>query len=712
MFVPSCDGRMEIHMTNENNQNRLPRDKKKSFFNYPLAFALSLAAGALAVIILILMLYFTNMKPTAAAILCGSLLLLFDAVIVMALFFTARAATRNELILHRFSRMLDGMVYPYIITNHDGIIVKCNPAAEKLFAHRMPGSLPTISSVIRNLTPEKISESVNKSLPFRHEMPDGSNRYMTIRSVKTVIGDEKNPGDAFKGAYYLSTIVDCTDDKLIIDDLKRRIEYETAAVGRIEIDDLKAFAGASGVSEKTAADKVRELLSEWVHEQCGIMYEPETRKFIAIIPFSSMRECEKEKFPILDTIREALTVGDDELTVSMGFSASGATLSERMRNADLAIEQRKGGNKVIVNHDGRFEDYGRDRRKSASSDSFDYPRVSRTVKKYISESSNVFIMGHARPDYDSIGACVGMAKLSRELGKPTNIIIGDTQDVNFATLTESLVSTPEYDGMFIGEQEALQKARTDSLLIIVDVNNRRNVESVNLYKVLRETLGGKIIILDHHEKNENTAECDYEYIDTTSSSACEIISGILDMGLRRSKLSSDEATAMLAGIMLDTKNFTQYASRKTYAAAEYLSLCSAKVDKVRKFFEADYETFNAQYKIGAGLQMVQGGRVAVCMGTGLEDESKTKIVIGRVADQLLSMNGALASIVIVEWNGRINASARSNNSIVDCAQLMRGVGGGNFNNAGGFSTDMTLTQFRKVIDDNLADYFKRNIDKA
>ncbi len=700
-------------MTNENSKNRGGEhgEKKRTFFNFPLAFLLSLCAGFADMIVLVSLLAFTELTPGTAATLSIILLLIFDAAIVLTLFFTGRAATRREVILHRFSKMLDNMVYPYIITNQEGVIVKRNNAAEELFSHRMPGAMPNVSAVIRNLTPEKINESVGKTLPFRHEMPDGSNRYMTIRSTKTVIGDEKNPGDRFKGAYYISTIVDCTDDKTVIDEARRRIEYETAAVGRIEIDDLKAFSGASGVSEKQAADKVRELLSEWVHERCGIMYEPETRKFIAIMPFASMRECEKEQFPILDTVREALTVGDDELTVSMGFSASGRTLSERMRNADLAFEQRKGGNKVIVNHDGRFEDYGRDRRKQANTDIFEYPRVARSLKKYISECSNVLIMGHARPDYDSIGAAIGIGKLVREHSKPMNIVINDPSDVNFAMLTESLAQSPEYEGVFIGEQEAMSRARTDTLLIIVDVNNFRNTEAPELYRTLRETLGGKIIILDHHEKNENTARCDYDYIDTTASSACEIASGILDIGLRKSKLSSDEATAMLAGIMLDTKNFTQYASRKTYAAAEFLSLSSARVDKVRKFFEADYETFNAQYRIGAGLQLLCDGRIAVCMGEGLEDEGKTKIVIGRVADQLLSMSGALASIVIAEWNGRINASARSNNSIVDCAQLLRGVGGGNFNNAGGYSADMTLKQFRKVIDDNIAEYFSRNIDK-
>ena len=696
-------------MTTENTQKKIG---KKSFFNFPLAFFLCLGAGVLSSVVLLLLVTLSDLKPLSAALISAAITVLADTAIIIALLFIKRTKEKNEKILHHFSHMLDGIIYPYIITNSQGIIVKCNPAAKKLFARGASPIAPSVSSVIRNLTPEKIAEAVDKTIPLRHEMPDGENKYLTVRSVKEVIGDEKNPSDPFKGAYYLSTIIDCTEDKNTIDDLKRRIEYETAAVGRIEIDDLKAFAGVTGISEKQAADKVRELLSEWIHEQCGIMYEPETRKFIAILPFASMRECEKEKFPILDVIREALTVGDDELTVSMGFSASGTTLSERMHNAELAFEQRKSGNKVIVNHDGRFEDYGRDRRKQAStSDSFDYPRVSRTVKKYISECSNVFIMGHARPDYDSIGAAIGMTKLARELGKPTNIVINDPSDVNFATLTESLASAAEYEGTFIDEQEALTKARTDSLLIIVDVNTARNFESTQLYKALRETLGGKIIILDHHEKNENTAECDYEYIDTTSSSACEIVSGILDVGLRRSKLSSDEATAMLAGIMLDTKNFTQYASRKTYAAAEYLSLCSAKVDKVRRFFEADFETFDAQYRIGAGLQMVQDGRIAICTGTGLEDESKTKIVIGRVADQLLSMNGALASIVITEWNGRINASARSNNNLIDCAQLMRGVGGGNFNNAGGFADDMTLKQFRRIIEDNIAEYFERNIDK-
>ena len=103
-------GGMEINMTSENNQNRTPlRDKKKSFFNFPLAFALSLVAGVLAVVILLIMLFRTDIKPTTAAILCASLLVLFDGVIVMVLFFTARTATRNELILHRFSKMLDGM---------------------------------------------------------------------------------------------------------------------------------------------------------------------------------------------------------------------------------------------------------------------------------------------------------------------------------------------------------------------------------------------------------------------------------------------------------------------------------------------------------------------------------------------------------------------------------------------------------------------------
>ena len=321
-------------------------------------------------------------------------------------------------------------------------------------------------------------------------------------------------------------------------------------------------------------------------------------------------------------------------------------------------------------------------------------------------------MGHRRPDYDSIGSGLGIAKLVSDIRDDWHIVINDMSDENFVRLTEDIRKKEEYEGRFIHETEAMKLVRSDTLLIVTDVNSAANMESTDLYKTLKETTGGRVVILDHHEKNENTAESDFSYIDTSCSSASEIVSGVLEISLHHAKLVGEEATVLLAGIMLDTKNFTQYATGKTYAAAEFLSRASGKPERAKKFFDADYETFSAEYSIGSSLRLVSNGRIALCSGKGLADETKSKIVIGRVADRLLNMEGIMASIVIAENGGRINASARSNNNMVNCAALLARVGGGNFNNAGARSEELTIGAFEDIVLENIERFMSENIDRS
>lgn len=705
---------------NKEPENTSPRrktaqdGKKPTFFNFPLAFFLCVGAGAAVLASVWALHAFSSAEPLSLLVFGTVIYVFLVLLIVISLALGGRSASRREIILHRFDRMLDNMVFPYIITNSSGLIIKQNRAAEKLFPGKIPGILSPVSSALPFLSPELILRSVSERVELSYKVnEDGEEKthYIIFKSTETVIGDEKKQTDPGKGRYYLTTLVDITEEKERQLAAIRRLENETVAVGRIEIDDLKAFSGASGVSEKEAADKVREILTDWALKNRGIITEPETRKFIVMMPLSSLNRAIREKFPILDTVREALSTKEDELTVSMGFSASGETLSERMHAADLAFEQRKSGNKAVVNTGGEMTFFGKDRRRQVSRGSSEYRRIGNTLRRLITESGNVFIMGHSRPDYDSIGSNIGASRLACDIGRDWHIVIRDKDDVNFARLTEDLLTSEEYEGRFISEEEALDRVRSDTLLIVTDVNCAKNMESPALYKTIRGTTGGKIVILDHHEKTGDTAPCDFSYIDTSCSSASEIISGVLELALHHRRPTSEEATILLAGIMLDTKNFTQYASQKTYAAAEYLTLCSAKAERANRFFEADYETFSAEYSIGAGVSLYSDGRVAVCFGQGLEDEAKTRIVISRVADRLLTMEGVLASIVVAEYEGRINASARSNNDQVNCVKLVEGVGGGNFNNAGARSTELSVEQFREVLRSNIDRYFSENIDE-
>lgn len=705
---------MENNEMNNVGRYRRTHGGDKIYFNYPLAFFLCTGIGIIVLGIVWLISLLTELEAFSLLVFASVVYLFAVCVVVAALAISGRTATRREIILHRFDKMLDSMVFPYIITNSEGFIVKHNHAAHAIFEKKLHGVMPKVSEVLTFLSPEVIARSVNERIEVQQrtdEVEDGI-RYILIRSTETLIGDPKKTADPTKGYYYLTTLVDITEEKRQLISVARRLENETIVMGRAEIDDLKAFSNASGISEKDASDKVREILTDWVMHLGGSIYEPETRKFIIMMPISSLSRCIREKFPILDTVREAISTKEDELTLSMGFSATGDNLSERMRNADIAFEQRKSGNKAVINTAGEITYYGRDRRKAISGGSNEYRRIGNTLRRLISESGGVLIMGHSRPDYDSIGSGLGIAKLVSDIRDDWHIVIDDKSDENFIRLTEDIRDKEEYEGRFIGEAEAMRLVRSDTLLIVTDVNAVANMESPTLYKTLRETTGGKVVILDHHEKNDRTAESDFSYIDTSCSSASEIAAGVLEISLHRAKLIGEEATILLAGIMLDTKNFTQYATGKTYAAAEFLSRASGKPERAKKFFDADYETFSAEYTIGSSLRLISGGRIALCSGAGLADETKTKIVIGRVADRLLNMEGIMASIVIAESGGRINASARSNNNLVNCASLLAGVGGGNFNNAGGRSEELTLKAFEDTVLRNVERFMRENIDRA
>lgn len=699
----------------EDVQKRMPtkeKEQKNGYFNYPLAFILCLSVTIVTLCIVGALMLSVETDPVSTFVWATVIYVFAVASIVSAIGFFGRSVARHETILHRFDKMLDSMVFPYIITNKNGIIVKHNSAARSLFEKRTFSFMPNISEVLPFLTPEIIKASVRERVELQQKTGEveGETRYIIAQSTETVIGDAKKTADPTKGAYYLTTLVDITDEKNRLVTVAKRLENETVAVGRVEIDDLKAFSLSSGISEKEASDKVRDILTDWTLHQKGLIYEPETRKFIIMIPLDSLTACIKEKFPLLDTIREAVSTKEDELTISMGISATGETLSERLRNADVAFEQRKGGNKAIINTAGELTFFGRDRRRQGTQGGAEYRRIGHTLRRLINESGNVLIMGHRLPDYDSIGSAIGVAKLAAELRKDWHIVIDDQTDENFACLTEDIRARAEYEGAFIGEAEALKMARSNTLLIVTDVNAATKMESSELYRVVREVTGGKTVIIDHHEKNGDTAPSDFEYIDASASSASEIISGVLELSLLRSKLTSEEATMLLAGIMLDTKNFTQYAGTKTYAAAEYLSRASGSAEKAKRFFEADFETFSAEYTLGSSLTLLSSGRIAICSGTGPSDETKAKIVIGRVADRLLQMKGVLASVVIAENNGRINASARSNNNVVNCTELLAGLGGGNFNNAGASSSEMSPSEFLSIVKDNINRFMNEQLD--
>jgi c-di-AMP phosphodiesterase-like protein len=312
-------------------------------------------------------------------------------------------------------------------------------------------------------------------------------------------------------------------------------------------------------------------------------------------------------------------------------------------------------------------------------------------------------MGHKNPDFDSIGSCIGLARLALAYNPSVKIVI-DQNNSNFKCSTERLIDAmPEYADIFVSSARGLDMIRSDTLLIMSDVNNLKIVESSDIAANVRNT-----VIIDHHRKiAEYEREPLIAYIEPSASSASELVSELIEittMGAHASdaaKLSRHEANVMLAGIMLDTKNFTRTTSERTFSAALYLRSAGADPEYARTFFFADLSSFVTESKLGSEVRLYRE-RIAltVCEGSGTPDD---RIAAAKAADTLLTVQNIDAAFVLIRTDDAIAISARSNGKINVQLILEKIGGGGHFDSAG--------AQVKNTVSKEVLEQLKGAIDE-
>ena len=322
----------------------------------------------------------------------------------------------------------------------------------------------------------------------------------------------------FKGhIYYMFLFENVTE----LCELSDKHYAETPVVAYIMLDNLEEIAQYVKVSYRSEANQVDNLLKEWAASFGGVLREYDRDKYILMLTRKSLRACERNKFDILDTIRE-IKIGDENMpiTVSMGIATTGETLAERERDALVALDtalQRGGDQVVIKKNNGIF--YFGGKTKSQQKRTKGHSRIiANKLCSMISSSSNVVIMGHSNPDFDSIGACVGVAALARHLGVDAKIVV-DTANANFENCTENLLELDDYRDIFVDGVVGLGYCSFGTLLIVVDANNFKILEAPEIAEKSFKT-----VVIDHHiKKAEFEHEPDFTYIDPSASSASELI---------------------------------------------------------------------------------------------------------------------------------------------------------------------------------------------
>ncbi|MBQ7320465.1 MAG: DHH family phosphoesterase [Clostridia bacterium] len=490
--------------------------------------------------------------------------------------------------------------------------------------------------------------------------------------------------------YYMVVFYEVTEllqARSALDDQKTVVAY-------IVLDNLEELAQYVRVSFRSAANEIEGILKSWAGEIGGMLREYERDKYILLFSQKQLENCIENQFDILETIRN-VRLGDNSMpvTVSMGISTAGATLAERERDAaatlDLALQ--RGGDQVALRRGKNVEYFG-GRTKTVKKRTKVRARVSSAqLCARIAEAKNVLIMGHRNPDFDSVGACIGIARLCMFCGVSAKVIINRDCDV-FRILASRLMRYEEYADMFIDGNLGLDLIGSTTLLIVVDTNNFVISEAPEVAANVP-----KIAIIDHHRQ---VGEFDFDpvlnYIDPSASSACELIAEILEQSLPEGTLLKEEANAMLTGIMLDTNRFTKDTGSRTFAAALYLQGEGANTEIARRNFEDDIKDFMAEASFSKDI-VIYRERMAITRSTGTGDPMVDRIAASKAADKLLTVRQVDASFALVEAGSTIHISARSNGTINVQLILEKLKGGGHFDAAGAQVQESTMEQATALL---------------
>ncbi len=500
--------------------------------------------------------------------------------------------------------------------------------------------------------------------------------------------------------YYLTLWEDRTD----LTALDKRLADENTQVGYIMVDNLEELAQYAKEGTRAAANEIENALKEWTAGANGILKEYQSDRYIFLFPASEMFSFVERKFDILDRIRE-IRVGESSLsvTISMGIAQVDGTLAEKEQVAAEALDMalQRGGDQVVVKTAKGLEFYGGKTQTVQKRTKVRARVIANELASLISKSSNVLIMGHRAADFDCVGACLGIARLCSFCGVKFNIIV-NPKDPNYAKCRERIMDLSEYHhtAVFCNAAEAQEMVGSDTLTVIVDVNNKSQLEAPAVAEISHRT-----VYIDHHRKTAEFEEAPLiSYIEPSASSACELVAEILEQAIPSGMLNKEEADIMYAGILLDTKQFTRNTGVRTFSAALYLRGEGANPTDAQTLFRSCLSDFISEAKFESNV-VIYRKTMAISCNDEENNTASDRIAAAKAADKLLTVEGVKASFALCRIGDTIHVSARSNGEINVQLILEKIEGGGHFD-AAATQLPGSMTEVLTRLKDAIDDYFK------
>ena len=494
---------------------------------------------------------------------------------------------------------------------------------------------------------------------------------------------------------------------------KKYIKMHNPAVMYIVVDNFSELAQGLKDNYRASSAKVSSVLTEWAATFNGLIKEFERDKYICVFDEQYVADMIESDFDIIDLV-SAVTASDGgaPLTISIGVAATDGAFSEKEEIAMQALQLalQKGGAQAVVRDRTQARNYGA-RIRAAKKDSKGPSRnAAFALSNLMEKCSNVIIMGHKNPDFDSIAACVGIARLAFMHGKRPFIITGD-RDADIAPALRLISGLPEYKNVFVDDIYAQELVTPSVLLVIVDVNNVDMFASAEVYNN-----ASQVVIIDHHIKKEDfTKPISLEFIDPSASSASELISEILEEKLSAGTMKKEEAVLLFSGILLDTQNFTRGTGVRTFGASFYLRSLGADPGEAKELFKNDMDEYIKLARIERNIYRYKDN-IAVSFFDGIGNDVDYRLCC-TVADRMLTIENVDASFVVCQVGNDVRISARSRSDELNVGTVMTYFGGGGRFDAAACKIENTetnevLKQLENAIDDFCEGKLRRKEDES
>ena len=476
------------------------------------------------------------------------------------------------------------------------------------------------------------------------------------------------------------------------------------AVALIVVDNYEELLENCKESEKAQiVGEIDRALENFIGQTTGFMQRLSRSRFMAVMEDRHMQHFLQTRFSILDDVRKIVVDGRMAATLSIGVGMDAKDLHEAELSARQALDMAlgRGGDQAAVKTANGFDFYGgvskgverRTRVKSRI--------VATALTELIHEADNVLLMGHRFGDLDSLGSAVGLCKCISQMGKDCNIVVD--QEKSLAKPLYNKLYDNGYEKIFVSPEHASYYVKPQTLLIIVDTHVKHILEYQELYEMCKS-----VVVIDHHRKMVGHIDnAVIFYHEPYASSACEMVTELIQYMDVKQPVGRLEAEALLSGIMLDTKNFVMKTGVRTFEAAAYLKRMGADTVTVRQMFASTMDAYQRRTRLVSSAEIYR--RCAI-VSTPMQGNDM-KVVASQVADELLSISDVDASFVIYEFDGELSISARSM-GLINVQIIMEKLGGGGHHTMAACSMkECSIESARQLLLETIDGYYDQHMQK-